>query len=306
MTKQINGGFAPMNDAQYFGSVVFAMYQDWYGMRPISQKLKMWVHYGNEFENAGWDGSEMKYGDGRTTFYPLVSLDVTAHEVSHGFTEQHSGLIYQYQSGGINEAFSDMAGIAAVYFQTGAPTSVDYRIAESLFKAPNQALRYMCNPPQDGASIDSAKNYTDSLDVHYTSGVFNNKAFCLLSKKPGWDIRKAFEIFLNANRDYWTPSATFVSAATGVIDAALDRGYSTADVADAFAAVDIQVLNPPGQTEPGGPSPTTGEAGCFARDAQGNTQAIPCPPGLQAQLFGLHAQLSASFGSGQTDWYCGT
>ena len=238
-TKQINGGFAPMNDAQSFGSVVVAMYGS-FGISPISQKLKMRVHYGNKYENAAWDGSAMNFGDGNTRFYPLVSLDVTGHEVSHGFTEQHSGLIYQHQSGGINEAFSDMAGITAVYFNTGAATSGDYRIGESIFKAPNQALRYMCNPPQDGGSIDSAKNYTDSMDVHYTSGVFN-KAFCLLSKKPGWDIRKAFEVFLHANRDYWTPSATFVSAATGVVDATRDGGYATTDVLNAFAAVDVVI-----------------------------------------------------------------
>jgi len=242
-TKQINGGFAPMNDAQYFGSVVFVMYHDWYGMRPISQKLKMRVHYGNKFENAGWDGSQMNYGDGNTRFYPLVSLDVTGHEVSHGFTEQHSGLIYQHQSGGMNEAFSDMAGMATVAFATNAPTSTDYRIGESIFKANNQALRYMCNPTQDGASIDSAKNYTDAMDVHYTSGVFN-KAFCLLSKKSGWSIRKAFEVFLIANRDYWTPSATFVSAATGVADAARDKGYSVDDVVSAFVAVDVIIQQP--------------------------------------------------------------
>src|SRR3546814_6207648 len=52
-------------------------------------------------------------------FYPLVSLDVLAHEVSHGFTEQNSNLEYAYQPGGINEAFSDMAGKAAEFFFKG-------------------------------------------------------------------------------------------------------------------------------------------------------------------------------------------
>jgi vibriolysin len=237
-TKQINGAYAPMNDAQYFGNIVFAMYGSWYGTRPITQKLKMRVHYLNQFENAGWDGSEMNYGDGATRFYPLVSLDVTGHEVSHGYTEQHSGLIYQHQSGGMNEAFSDMAGMASVFYANGTPTSSDYRIGESIFKATGAALRYMCNPTADGGSIDSAKNYSDSLDVHYTSGVYN-KAFCVLSKRAGWDIRKTFEVFLIANRDYWKPSATFVDGAQGVFNAAKDKGYNTDDVVTAFAAVDI-------------------------------------------------------------------
>ena len=86
------------------------MYRNWYNTAPLSFKLKMRVHYSRNYENAFWDGSQMTFGDGATTFYPLVSLDVAAHEVSHGFTEQNSGLVYSGQSGGINEAFSDMAG----------------------------------------------------------------------------------------------------------------------------------------------------------------------------------------------------
>ncbi len=58
----------------------------------------------------------MTFGDGASYFYPLVSLDVSAHEVSHGFIEQNSNLIYSGQSGGINEAFSDMAGEAAEFY----------------------------------------------------------------------------------------------------------------------------------------------------------------------------------------------
>ena len=73
----------------------------------------------------------MTFGDGATRFYPLVSLDVSSHEVSHGFTEQNSGLIYRGQSGGINEAFSDMAGEAAeAYFKE----ENDFLIGYSIFK----------------------------------------------------------------------------------------------------------------------------------------------------------------------------
>ena len=55
----------------------------------------------------------MTFGDGASTFYPLVSLDVASHEVSHGFTSQNSNLTYSGQSGGINEAYSDMASAKA-------------------------------------------------------------------------------------------------------------------------------------------------------------------------------------------------
>nr|WP_235869247.1 PepSY domain-containing protein [Veronia nyctiphanis] len=102
--KPINGAHSPLNDAHYFGGVVFDMFKDWYGTEPLSFKLTMRVHYQSDYENAFWNGREMTFGDGKNYFHPLVSLDVSAHEVSHGFTEQNSGLKYREMSGGINEA----------------------------------------------------------------------------------------------------------------------------------------------------------------------------------------------------------
>ncbi len=232
--KAINGAYSPMNDAHAFGGIVFNMYQGWLGVRPISQKLLMKIHYKRAYENAFWDGTAMYFGDGATTFYPLVSLDVAAHEVSHGFTEQNSGLVYSGMSGGMNEAFSDMAGEAAEYFRSG---SNDWQVGREIFKAAG-ALRYMNNPPQDGRSIDNAANFTSTMDVHYSSGVYN-KAFYLLATKAGWDTRKAFEVMADANRLYWTASSTFNQGACGVQNAAANRGYVVADVSAAFAAVGV-------------------------------------------------------------------
>lgn len=232
--KTINGGFAPMNDAHYFGGVVFNMYQTWLGVRPISQKLLMKVHYKRAYENAFWDGTAMFFGDGATTFYPLVSLDVTSHEVSHGFTEQNSGLVYSGMSGGMNEAFSDMAGEAAEFFLKG---SNDFQVGAEIFKA-SGALRYMYNPPLDGRSIDNASKFTSTLDVHYSSGVYN-KAFYLLATTTGWNTQKAFQVMADANRLYWTASSTFNQGACGVETAAVNRGYVKADVTAAFAAVGV-------------------------------------------------------------------
>ncbi|WP_338848007.1 M4 family metallopeptidase [Massilia sp. W12] len=232
--KAINGAYSPINDAYYFGHVVFNMYQSWLGVRPISQKLTMRVHYSNSYENAFWDGSAMTFGDGASTFYPLVSLDVASHEVSHGFTEQNSGLVYSGMSGGMNEAFSDMAGEAAEYFMKG---SNDFLVGADIFKA-SGALRYMNNPTQDGRSIDHASKYTSGLDVHYSSGVYN-KAFYLLATKAGWNVRKAFEVMADANRLHWKSNETFNSGACGVEKAAAARGYTVADVTAAFSAVGV-------------------------------------------------------------------
>ncbi|MBS0458181.1 MAG: M4 family metallopeptidase, partial [Proteobacteria bacterium] len=160
--------------------------------------------------------------------------DVAGHEVSHGFTEQHSNLTYSGQSGGMNEAFSDMGGEATEYYWKG---SNDFLVGPEIFKA-SGALRYMCNPTQDGGSIDNAANYYSGLDVHYSSGVYN-KAFCLLAKKSGWNTPKAFKTFARANALYWTASSTFKSGACGVETAATDLGYAKADVTSAFASVGV-------------------------------------------------------------------
>jgi len=229
-----NGAFAPMNDAQAFGNVIFDMYADWYGVSPLSQKLEMRVHYGRNYENAFWNGTAMSFGDGATTFYPLVSLDVSAHEVSHGVTEQRSGLIYSGESGGMNEAFSDMAGEAAENFMHG---SNDWMVGEQIFKS-SGALRYMINPPEDGRSIDHASDMTSNLDVHYSSGVYN-KAFYLLATTSDWTVREAFGVMLRANDLYWTAGSTFNAGACGVQSSAGDLGLNVSEVTTAFAAVGV-------------------------------------------------------------------
>ena len=69
------------------------------------------AHVRNCYDNAFWNGEAIHIGDGCSTFHPLSSIDVVAHEVAHGFTTYTSGLVYSSQSGGMNEAFSDMAGV---------------------------------------------------------------------------------------------------------------------------------------------------------------------------------------------------
>lgn len=246
-TKAINGAYSPMNDAHYFGSVIYDMYQSYLGRAPLTIQMVMKVHYKTSYENAFWDGTAMSFGDGATTFYPLVSLDVTSHEISHGFTEQNSNLTYSGQSGGMNEAFSDMAGEAAEYFSRG---SNDWQVGKDIFKGAG-ALRYMNNPPADGGSIDNAANFTSSMDVHYSSGVYN-KAFYLLATKAGWDTKKAFQVFARANDLYWTASSTFNQGACGVQTAATDLGFTVADVTAAFTSVGVSCASTPPPPSGGG------------------------------------------------------
>jgi PKD repeat protein len=237
--KEINGAYSPLNDAHYFGDVIYDMYNDWFNVPPLTFQLMMRVHYSTDYENAFWNGSSMTFGDGADFFYPLVGLDTVAHEVSHGFTEQNSDLIYANQSGGINEAFSDMAGEAAEFYSRG---SNDFQVGYDIRKG-SGALRYMDDPPKDGNSIDSANDYYDGINVHHSSGVYN-KAFYLLATTAGWDTKKAFEVFVKANQDYWQPSTNYIQGAEGVRDAAIDLGHSAVAVKNAFEAVEVSIEIP--------------------------------------------------------------
>jgi len=292
----INGAYSPLNDAHYFGKVVFDMYQAYVGVAPLTFQLAMKVHYSNNYENAFWDGSSMTFGDGANTFYPLVSLDVSSHEVSHGFTEQNSNLTYSGRSGGMNEAFSDMAGEAAEHFMRG---SADFLVGADIFKS-SGALRYMANPPQDGRSIANAADYYPGLDVHYSSGVYN-KAFYTLAHTAGWDTPWAFKVFARANQLYWTPDIGFNAGACGVGTAATDLGRSAADVAAAFAAVGVTCGQPDsgGGTETDGGALTNGVAktGLSASTGSAWLFQLAVPAGAS------NVQFVQSGGTGDADMY---
>lgn len=300
--KAINGAYSPINDAHFFGGVIQNMYSSYVGVKALTFQLIMRVHYGSQYENAFWDGSSMSFGDGKTTFYPLVSVDVAGHEVSHGFTEQHSNLTYSAQSGGMNEAFSDMGGEATEYYWKG---SNDFLVGPEIFKG-SGALRYMANPPQDGGSIDNAANYTSSMDVHYSSGVYN-KAFYKLATTSGWNTPTAFKVFARANSLYWTPSSTFNSGACGVETAATDLGLSAAAVTSAFSSVGVSCSGGGGGGSTGGPL-TNGVAVTGIGASTGNSvnYTLVVPAGATGLNFVMSggtgdADMYVKFGSAPTD-----
>ena len=287
--KAINGAFSPLNDAHYFGSVIYNMYNAYIGKPPLTFQLTMRVHYSSSYENAFWDGSAMTFGDGATTFYPLVSLDVASHEVSHGFTSQNSNLTYSGQSGGINEAYSDIAGEAAEYYMRGTN---DFLVGAQIFKA-NGALRYMANPPQDGRSIGNAANFTTGMDVHYSSGVYN-KAFYTLATTAGWNTQKAFQVFARANDLYWTASTNFNQGACGVQTAAADLGFTVANVTSAFTAVGVSCAGTP---PPTGTVVLNVALPSQAVNTTSSTYSVTVPAGTTSLVFNIAG------GTGDADMY---
>ncbi len=232
---EINGAYSPLNDAHFFGQSVFDMYKDWYGVPALPFQLTLMCHYGHNYENVFCVDKTIYIGDGYSTFFPMTALDVISHEVSHIFTGNNSGLIFSGESGGINDAFSDMAGEAAEYYVRGTN---DFMVGYDIVKKHTDAVRYMYKPPLDGYSIDHVGDYHEGMNVHHSSGIFN-KAFYLIATSPGWNTNKAFNIFVKANQDYWTPCTTFQQGAEGALLAALDYGYPCKDVVDAFKAVGI-------------------------------------------------------------------
>lgn len=246
MRDAVNDAYSPSLDAFYAATIVKKLYQDWYGIPVLANEngspmqLLMRVHYGRYFENAYWDGERMTFGDGEKMFYPLVSLDVSAHEISHGFTMQHSNIdVYELQMGALHESFSDIASAAAQFYTTGTNT---WDLGRSISKGEN-ALRYMNTPTKDGMSIDHMKdlNSLSYPDPHLAAGIFN-KAFYLIATSRGWDTHKAFNVMVKANMDYWTSSMkTFDEAACGVVSATKDYNYSEADVKVAFTKVGIDI-----------------------------------------------------------------
>ena len=287
--KTINGAFSPLNDAHYFGSVIYNMYNAYIGRAPLTFQLTMRVHYSTNYENAFWDGSAMTFGDGASTFYPLVSLDVASHEVSHGFTSQNSNLTYSNQSGGINEAYSDIAGEAAEYYNKGTN---DFLVGADIFKATG-ALRYMANPPQDGRSIGNAANYVAGMDVHYSSGVYN-KAFHTLATTAGWNTQKAFQVFARANDLYWTASTNFNQGACGVQTAAADLGFTVANVTSAFTAVGVSCAGTPPS---GGTVVLNVALPSQATNTTSSTYSVTVPAGTTSLVFNIAG------GTGDADLY---
>ena len=113
-------------------------------------------------------------------------------------------------------------------------------------KAEGEALRYMDEPTKDckdrmpgtRCSISNIKEYHSGLDVHFSSGIFN-KVFYLLGTTKNWDTKKAFDVMVQANQNYWTSQTTFSQAACGVVSAAKDYQYDLDAVRFAMDSVGI-------------------------------------------------------------------
>ncbi|UIX34719.1 M4 family metallopeptidase [Streptomyces sp. GQFP] len=256
-------------DVAFGAAATWDYYKDVYGRNGIRNDgvaAYSRAHYGNNYVNAFWQDSCfcMTYGDGSGNTHPLTALDVAAHEMSHGVTAATANLTYSGESGGLNEATSDIFAAAVEFHSDLAADPGDYLVGEKIdINGDGTPLRYMDKPSKDGASRDSWSSTLGSVDVHYSSGPANH-FFYLLSEgsgaktvngvaydSPTYDgqavtgigIENAAAIWYRALTTYMTSSTNYAGARTATLQAAGDLfgAYSPTylAVADAWAAINV-------------------------------------------------------------------
>ncbi|MFG2440884.1 M4 family metallopeptidase [Streptomyces sp. NPDC048508] len=256
-------------DAAYGAQETWDFYKNTFGRSGIKNNgvgAYSRVHYGNSYVNAFWDDSCfcMTYGDGSGNTHPLTSLDVAGHEMSHGVTSNTAGLNYSGESGGLNEATSDIFGTGVEFYAANSSDVGDYLIGEKInINGDGTPLRYMDKPSKDGGSKDSWSSTVGNLDVHYSSGVANH-FFYLLSEGSGAKTingvsynsptsngttvtgigrAKALQIWYKALTTYMTSTTKYAGARTATLSAASALYGSTSTeyktVAAAWSAVNV-------------------------------------------------------------------
>ncbi|RST18741.1 peptidase M4 [Streptomyces sp. WAC05374] len=234
------------------------------------------VHYGNAYVNAFWQDSCfcMTYGDGAGNAKPLTSIDVAAHEMTHGVTSNTAKLVYSGESGGLNEATSDIFAAAVEFYANNAQDKGDYFVGEKIdIRGNGTPLRYMDKPSKDGSSKDYWYSGIGGIDVHYSSGPANHW-FYLLSEGSGaktvngvnYDSPtsdglpvtgigrdKAALIWYKALTTKFTSTTNYAGARTGTVAVATELyGAGSAEVkAVEHAWAGINVGSRPGGGDPG-------------------------------------------------------
>ena len=281
------------------------------------------VHYGSNYNNAGWTGSQMIYGDGDgSQFGPFSrALDVVAHELTHAVTDYSADLVYQNESGALNEATSDILGVAAEAWSYGSVSSLTWKVGEDCYTpgTSGDALRYMNDPEAAGDEDYYPTRYTGTADyggVHSNSGIANLAFYLMvtggthprgkttvnvpaLSSTAMTSLNMGAKIWYRALTVYMSSSTNFQGARTATAQAATDLyGAAAADsVHKGWDAVAV-----PGTPGGGGTGVTVLTNGVAKTGLSGSTGSwqhfkIAVPTGQTA------LQIVMSGGSGDGDLY---
>lgn len=244
-------------DAHAYAGKTFDYYKNVHNRSSYDNKnaqLISTVHYGKNYNNAFWNGSQMVYGDGDGSTFTSLSggLDVIAHELTHAVTDTSADLVYQNESGAINESISDIFGTFVEYNANNKP---DWLIGEDIYTpgVSGDALRSMANPTLNGDPDHYSKRYVGTSDnggVHTNSGISNKAAYLLANGGTHYGVTvngigndKSAKIFYRTLTQYLTPNSNYSHYRTSTIQAATDLyGATSAEVTSvkaAFSAVGV-------------------------------------------------------------------
>lgn len=213
-------------------------------------KIRSYVHYSSNYANAFWNGSVMTYGDGATASslnVPLTALDVCGHEIAHAVTTFSAGLIYSYESGALNESFSDVFGNAIERWARSKKWN--WRIGEDITSSGN-GIRNMANPNQFNHP-DCYKGsfwWTSAGDnggVHVNSGVQNYWYYLLSDGGSGKnDLGKNFNVdsigYLKAAQIAYRNLTVYLTPSSQYADA---RNFGIMSAADLYGNCSKEVIS---------------------------------------------------------------
>lgn len=231
-----------VNQAHDGSNTTYGFYRDIFARNSLDDaglELVSSVHYGVAFDNAFWDGAQMVYGDGSGQIFQVGgltrSLDVIAHELTHGVTELSAGLIYSKQPGALNESFSDVFGSLVKQYSAGQlAADADWLIGEGILVPElGRALRSMDQPgtaysgDNQPGHMDDYADLPDDNDprndnggVHINSGI-PNRAFALAATAlGGYAWEKAGKIWYTVLTTRLRANSQFKEAAQATVDVA--------------------------------------------------------------------------------------
>ncbi|MDG1475974.1 MAG: M4 family metallopeptidase, partial [Vicingaceae bacterium] len=224
-------------DAHWGSEMTYDYFLNVHGRNSIDGNgfiLNSYVSFDNNFSNAFWDGQRMTYGDGNGNNTPYTALDIAGHEITHGLTTNTANLVYQDESGALNESFSDIFGISIEF--VAKPSQANWELGEDL----GFVIRNMQNPNAEGdPDTYFGTNWAplggpDNGGVHSNSGVQNFWYYLLVNGGSGTNdngdsytvngigLTDASKIAFRNLTIYLTPSSNYNDARFFAIQSAID------------------------------------------------------------------------------------
>jgi Zn-dependent metalloprotease len=231
----------PVSESYENSGATYKFYNDIFKRNSIDtrgMRLDSTVHYGQDYNNAFWNGTQMVYGDGDGEIFGRFTkcLEIVGHELTHGVTQYEAALEYHGQSGALNESFSDIFGslIKQYYKDKQTVNKADWLIGKNLFtkKIKGVALRSLKAPgtayndpiigkdPQPAHMKDYKEIQSDNGGVHINSGIPNHAFYLAAMELGGYAWERAGKIWYITLRDRLRERSDFQKAANMTFEVA--------------------------------------------------------------------------------------